>query len=242
VLAGEVAAVGEVPGDDVGPGERLHPMRLTSRRTRGPRRGSSRPLRAPSSSANLSIPVRAMGRTNSGKFASRASAPDVHGTGRGSAGRASPPAVAGIIAPNGHLVPDSPAFAAAPAGPASAAASAGPIRSQAMDDLRLVCVGEHRDLVATLGARVDDRERTALWRTDGLELHRAVAGGHTEISSQAVQELLRHVVERLANGRVGQLREIDPLIAVPCQLWIERYRPRGRGLPESTCPGTRRVA
>ena len=52
------------------------------------------------------MPVRAMGRTNSGMFASRASAADVHRTGIGSAGwpgRVSTSFDAGIIAGNGHL-------------------------------------------------------------------------------------------------------------------------------------------
>ena len=52
------------------------------------------------------MPVRAMGRTNAGMFASRASAPDVHRTGIGSpAWSGGAPSTAGIIAANGQLVP-----------------------------------------------------------------------------------------------------------------------------------------
>ena len=68
MLAGEVAAVGEVPGDDVGPGERGRPAPvpmvtrpITYRRARAPRRGSFRPFQGARSLANLSIPVRAIG-------------------------------------------------------------------------------------------------------------------------------------------------------------------------------------
>ena len=65
------------------------------------------------------MPVRAMGRTNSGTFASRASAAAVHRTGMGSlvwTGRAPTPvgarsaapgpSIAGIIAVNGQREPD----------------------------------------------------------------------------------------------------------------------------------------
>ena len=100
VLAGEVAAVGEVPGDDVGPGE---PFELGSdaacscSMTLVSDDGASHAeevagrvedllvhFQGPLSRANLSMPVRAMGRTNSGMFASRASAAAVHRTGIGS--------------------------------------------------------------------------------------------------------------------------------------------------------------
>ena len=70
--------------------------------------------RTPLSRANRSMPVRAMGRTNAGMFASRASAPDVHRTGTGSsAWPGCAPSVVGIIAGNGHL-PGSAAPADAP--------------------------------------------------------------------------------------------------------------------------------
>ena len=104
VLAGEVAAVGEVPGDDVGPGEPCSRDRSSlgesfgsqhahmPKKSRAASRIFSSTSRAPLSRANFSMPVRAMGRTNAGMFASRASAAAVHRTGIGSAawpGRAS---------------------------------------------------------------------------------------------------------------------------------------------------------
>ena len=71
------------------------------------------------------MPVRAIGRTNSGMFASRASAAAVHRTGTGSpAGAPSPPSVAGIIAANGQL-----GCRTSLAALAAARASAGPIRT-----------------------------------------------------------------------------------------------------------------
>ena len=87
VLAGEVAAVGEVPGDDVGSGERARGRmvhRYIPKNSRAASRICSSTSTAPFSRANLSMPVRAMGRTNSGMFASRASAAAVHRMGIGS--------------------------------------------------------------------------------------------------------------------------------------------------------------
>ena len=55
VLAREIAAVGEVPGDDVGAGEVSNIARcLTCRRSPGPRRASARPPRGPLSLARTS--------------------------------------------------------------------------------------------------------------------------------------------------------------------------------------------
>ena len=87
VLAGEVAAVGEVPGDDVGPdeGSRIHWAREAHmpKKSRAASSIFSSTSKDPLSRANFSMPVFAMGRTNSGMFASRASAAAVHRTGMG---------------------------------------------------------------------------------------------------------------------------------------------------------------
>src|SRR5439155_26776043 len=104
VLAREVAAVREIPGNDVGPVEVAH---YIPKNSRAASRIFSSTSRHPLSRANLSMPARAIGRTNSGTFASRASAAAVHRTGIGSATwpfRAS--SVPGIIAANGHLPSD----------------------------------------------------------------------------------------------------------------------------------------
>ena len=42
--------------------------------------------------------------------------------------------------------------------------------------------------------------------------------------------MLRNMLKGAANGRLGQFGERDPLIAVPCKLWIEGDGPETRDL------------
>ena len=41
------------------------------------------------------------------------------------------------------------------------------------------------------------------------------------VGFEAVQKLLRDMVQGPPHGRLGQIRDSDPSIAVPCQLGIE---------------------
>ena len=52
--------------------------------------------------------------------------------------------------------------------------------------------------------------------------------GRKGISWEAVQKLLRHMVQGTANGCFGQVRQRYPPIAVVCQLGIERDGPEAR--------------
>ena len=190
-------------------------MGLTCRRIRGPRRGSSRPLPRPLSRANLSMPVRAMGRTNSGMFASRASAAAVHRTGLAAACASACASRRAFRARNhrGERTLDSRAREARLDGSTRPRHVGADPHAERLDDLCFVRIGQHRHLVAALRTRVDDRERAALGRADGLQLHRAVAGDAEEFHEarfEAVQKSLRHVIQGPANGCFGQFRERDP--------------------------------
>src|SRR5688572_26016735 len=50
--------------------------------------------------------------------------------------------------------------------------------------------------------------------------HRGISSGMLPV--EGIQKLLRNMVERAANGCVGQVRESEPLVALPCELGIER--------------------
>ena len=50
------------------------------------------------------------------------------------------------------------------------------------------------------------------------------------VEFENVQKLLRNMVKGQANGCVGQVRERDPPIAVPCQLGIEGDGPEAGDL------------
>ena len=156
-----------------------------------------------------------MGRTNDGMLASRASAAAVQRIVAGSAARprrSSPRSESRprLRAPRygGRAGPRAPSFAGHHRGErASGAACCGAgahgsrrasIRTnphaERLDDLRFVGIGQHRHLVAALGTGIDDRERAALGRIDGLQLHRGVAGDtkelHRGISADVVDSRL----------------------------------------------------
>ena len=138
-----------------------------------------------------------MGRTNDGMLASRASAAAVQRIVAGSAARPrsplqgpSPEARLRALRYGGRAEPRAPSFAGHHRG--ERALGTGAARrartclrtnphAERLDDLRLVGIGQHRHLVAALGTGIDDRERAALGRIDGLQLHRAVAGDTKEL-------------------------------------------------------------
>ena len=257
VLAGQVAAVGEVPGDDVGPGEasRHGPVdgerRLTCRSGRGPRRGPRRRLQAsPARGRSVSMPVRAIGPHELGDVREPRLGRRRPRTGRPGVRRT----LAGAILARHHRGEGAARLRGRSARLASprADASAGPIRTPS-DCTTCVSygVGQHRHLVAALGARVDDRERAALGRTDGLQLHRAVARDAEElhrglpVDSRLSEELLRDLRQGTADGAARARGERDPPIAVPGQLGIERHGPEAgdlRGLADSGAAKSGRIA
>ena len=123
--------------------------------------------------------------------------------------------------------------------------------AERLHDLCLVRIGQHRHLVAALRTRVDDRERAALGRTDRLQLHRAVAGDAEELHRggslserrrfEAVQKLLRNMVQGPANGCFGQVRERDPRSQCRASSG-SKGRSRGRGFQARAASGRVRRA
>src|SRR5918993_1898586 len=58
--------------------------------------------------------------------------------------------------------------------------------------------------------------------------------GHTGISSESLQELLRHLLEGATHRCFGEFRQSGPLIAVPGQLRIEWDGPEARNAELTT--------
>ena len=215
---------------------------LTCRRSRGRRRGSSRPLRGPLSPGRISRCRSAPwgGRT---RECSRAALRRRTSTGPALPERRR----SGAVRCRGHhrgeraLGPDAAAARLGPLEP-----SAGPIRTPS-DWTTWVsyAIGQHRHLVAALRTGVDDRERAALGRTDGLQLHRAVAGDAEELHREA-PSLIRGCPEVAARRAPGPGRRV--FRAVPREGSPDRSagqardrmgRSRGRGSPGLTRASSR---
>ena len=187
-------------------------------------RASSRILsstsRAPRSCANFSMPVRAIGRTNSGMFASLASAAAVHRTGGSVVGPR-------VSAPGNHR---------GERALASAKFRRSPPRPQAQSARRATARPVFRTHWSASPSRSRTPDTSRRPRASRARVGRpteASSGcrtGHKGISFEAIQKLLRHMFQGPANGCSGQVLERDPPVAVPCKLGIEGDGPEAGDL------------
>ena len=216
VLAGEVAAVGEVPGDDVGARERA--TRRDRSRERAPTSSRRSHAEARARGGEHRLVDHAGGRSPAPPSRCRRAPSGAPSRGSPRGARAPPRVQAGpalgvglrrgrrSMAENGHLPA---ATGASPgAAPAGGWRSRPPRRADAHAErahhLRLLRVGEHRHLVAALPGRRRrpraSRARSRRWRAerigrvagDAEELHRASSRRRIELAAATRDERRAH--------------------------------------------------